>query len=172
MKVRVFVLGDAGLVGVYLTTIPFIPGGNDVLPRERAGLDEHGAARDRRARGDLGRRDAARRRARCRPATASPPTGGRIHGTVQNHYKRGIVTQRDEALRGVLRQRGQGDRRRPAEEPDVVDADDRVEEVGDVLGQDRSGGVGVPDRARRSIGLAGAREELNEAPLFSIPSGQ
>ena len=27
MKVRVFVLGDAGLVGVYLTTIPFIPAG-------------------------------------------------------------------------------------------------------------------------------------------------
>ena len=25
VKVRVFVLGDAGLVGVYLTTIPFIP---------------------------------------------------------------------------------------------------------------------------------------------------
>ena len=27
VKVRVFVLGDAGLVGVYLTTIPFIPAG-------------------------------------------------------------------------------------------------------------------------------------------------
>ena len=26
------------------------------------------------------------------PASASPPTGGRIHGTVRNHYKRGIVT--------------------------------------------------------------------------------
>jgi hypothetical protein len=27
------------------------------------------------------------------PATASPPSGGRIHGTVRNRYKRGIVTR-------------------------------------------------------------------------------
>jgi len=26
------------------------------------------------------------------PATASPPKGGRVHGTVQNRYRRGIVT--------------------------------------------------------------------------------
>jgi len=26
------------------------------------------------------------------PATASPPKGGRIHGRVANHYKRGIVS--------------------------------------------------------------------------------
>jgi hypothetical protein len=91
VKVRVFVLGDAGLVGVYLTTIPFIPAattfylGNE--PVAMSTVQRATGVRAVIAVGGTGKASGS-----LPPATASPPRGGRIHGTVQNHYKRGIVT--------------------------------------------------------------------------------
>jgi len=92
VKVRVFVLGDAGLVGVYLTTIPFIPArstfylGNE--PTSMSTAQRATGARAVIAVGGTGKASGS-----LPPATASPPTGGRIHGTVRNRYKRGIVTR-------------------------------------------------------------------------------
>ena len=91
MKVRVFVLGDAGLVGVYLTTIPFIPAGTTFyLGNEPASMSTVQRATGVRAVIAVG--GTGKASGSLPPATASPPNGGRIHGTVQNHYKRGIVT--------------------------------------------------------------------------------
>ncbi|HST15960.1 MAG TPA: hypothetical protein VLJ44_14020 [Gaiellaceae bacterium] len=91
VKVRVFVLGDAGLVGVYLTTIPFIPAGTTFyLGNEPASMSTVQRATGVRAViavGGTGKASGA-----LPPGTASPPKGGRVHGTVHNHYKRGIVT--------------------------------------------------------------------------------
>jgi len=91
VKVRVFVLGDAGLVGVYLTTIPFIPAGSTFyLGNEPASMSTVQRATGVRAVIAVGGTGAAS--GSLPPATASPPTHGRIHGTVRNHYKRGILT--------------------------------------------------------------------------------
>ena len=91
VKVRVFVLGDAGLVGVYLTTIPFIPAGTTFyLGIEPATMSTVQRATGVRAVISVGGTQKAS--GSLPPATASPPPAGRIHGTLQNHYKRGIVT--------------------------------------------------------------------------------
>lgn len=91
VKVRVFVLGDAGLVGVYLTTIPFIPAGSTFyLGNEPASMSTVQRATGVRAVIAVGGTGVAS--GSLPPATASPPTHGRVHGTVRNHYKRGIVT--------------------------------------------------------------------------------
>ena len=114
MKVRVFVLGDAGLVGVYLTTIPFIPARSTFY----LGNEPVSMSTVQRATGVRAVIAGSARRARLPAHFLRRPhrhrRGGRIHGTVRNHYKRGIVTERDEAVRRVLRPRRQGDRRRPA----------------------------------------------------------
>ena len=91
VKVRVFVLGDAGLVGVYLTTIPFIPAGTTFyLGNEPASMSTVQRATGVRAVIAVG--GTGRPSGTLPPGTASPPKGGRVHGTVQNHYRRGIVT--------------------------------------------------------------------------------
>jgi len=91
VKVRVFVLGDAGLVGVYLTTLPFIPAGTTFyLGNEPASMSTVQRATGVRAVIAVG--GTGKASGTLPPATASPPKGGRVHGTVQNHYKRGIVT--------------------------------------------------------------------------------
>lgn len=91
VKVRVFVLGDAGLVGVYLTTIPFIPAGTTFyLGNEPASMSTVQRATGVRAVIAVG--GTGKASGTLPPATASPPKGGRVHGTVQNHYKLGIVT--------------------------------------------------------------------------------
>ena len=91
MKVRVFVLGDAGLVGVYLTTIPFIPAGTTFyLGNEPAAMSTVQRATGVRAVISVGGTQMAK--GSLPPATAKPPVGGRIRGTVGNHYKRAIVT--------------------------------------------------------------------------------
>ncbi|MGN6798588.1 MAG: hypothetical protein ACTHKS_10590 [Gaiellaceae bacterium] len=91
VKVRVFVLGDAGLVGVYLTTIPFIPArttfylGNE--PAFMSTVQRATGVRAVLAVGATGKASGS-----LPPATASPPKGGRIHGRVTNHYKHRIVS--------------------------------------------------------------------------------
>lgn len=91
VKVRVFVLGDAGLVGVYLTTIPFIPAGTTFyLGNEPVAMSTVQRATGVRAVIAVGGTGTAS--GSLPPATASRPSGGRIHGMVHNHYKRGIVT--------------------------------------------------------------------------------
>jgi hypothetical protein len=91
VKVRVFVLGDAGLVGVYLTTLPFIPAGTTFyLGNEPASMSTVQRATGVRAVIAVG--GTGKASGTLPPATASPPKGGRVHGTVQNRYRRGIVT--------------------------------------------------------------------------------
>lgn len=91
VKVRVFVLGDAGLVGVYLTTIPFIPAGTTFyLGNEPASMSTVQRATGVRA--VIAVDGTGKSSGALPPATASPPKGGRVHGTVHNHYKRGIAT--------------------------------------------------------------------------------
>ena len=93
VKVRAFVLGDAGLVGVYLTTIPFIPAGTTFyLGNEPAAMSTVQRATGVRAVVAVaGTRKAS---GSLPPATARPPvSSGRLRGTIANHYKRGIVTQ-------------------------------------------------------------------------------
>jgi hypothetical protein len=93
VKVRVFVLGDAGLVGVYLTTIPFIPAGSTFyLGNEPASMSTVQRATGVRAVVAVG--GTGKASGSLPPAAASPPKGGRIHGTLANHYKRGIVAGR------------------------------------------------------------------------------
>src|SRR4051812_43549401 len=92
VKVRVFVLGDAGLVGVYLTTIPFIPARtNFYLGNEPASMSTVQRATGVRAVIAVG--GTGKASGSLPSASASAPAGGRIHGTVRNHYKRGIVTR-------------------------------------------------------------------------------
>src|SRR5690242_18655480 len=93
VKVRVFVLGDQGLVGVYLTTIPFIPAkttfylGNE--PASMSTVQKATGVRAVIAVGSTGKASGS-----LPPATATPPKSGRIHGTITNHYKRGIVSRK------------------------------------------------------------------------------
>jgi hypothetical protein len=104
VKVRVFVLGDAGLVGVYLTTIPFIPAGNTFyLGNEPASMST--VQRATRVRAVVAVGGTGKASGSLPPATASPPQGGRIHGTLANHYKRGIVAGRTK-LYAVYYDRG------------------------------------------------------------------
>jgi len=92
VKVRVFVLGDAGLVGVYLTTIPFIPAGTTFyLGNEPASMSTVQRATGVRA--VIAIDGTGKASGSLPPATATAPTGGRIHGTVRNRYRRGIVTR-------------------------------------------------------------------------------
>jgi len=92
VKVRVFVLGDAGLVGVYLTTIPFIPAGTTFyLGNEPVAMSTVQRATGVRAVISVGGTQTAH--GSLPPATAKPPASGRVHGTVGNHYKRAIVTR-------------------------------------------------------------------------------
>ena len=92
VKVRVFVLGDAGLVGVYLTTIPFIPAGTTFyLGNEPAAMSTVQRATGVRAVIAVG--GTVKASGSLPGASASAPSGGRIHGTVRNRYKRGIVTR-------------------------------------------------------------------------------
>ena len=92
VKVRVFVLGDAGLVGVYLTTIPFIPAGTTFyLGNEPASMSTVQRATGVRAVLAVG--GTAKASGSLPIASASAPSGGRIHGTVRNRYKRAIVTR-------------------------------------------------------------------------------
>jgi len=92
VKVRVFVLGDAGLVGVYLTKIPFIPAGKTFyLGNEPAALSTVQRATGVRAVISVGGTQPAK--GSLPPATARPPVAGRIRGTITNHYKRSIVTR-------------------------------------------------------------------------------
>jgi hypothetical protein len=92
VKVRVFVLGDAGLVGVYLTTIPFIPAGTTFyLGNEPASMSTVQRATGVRA--VIAVDGTGKATGSLPTVSASAPTGGRIHGTVRNHYKRGIVTR-------------------------------------------------------------------------------
>ena len=92
VKVRVFVLGDAGLVGVYLTTIPFIPAGTTFyLGNEPVAMSTVQRATGVRA--VIAVSGTGKASGSLPAASASPPAGGRIHGTVRNHYKRGIVTR-------------------------------------------------------------------------------
>jgi hypothetical protein len=91
VKVRVFVLGDSGLVGVYLTTIPFIPAGTTFyLGNEPASMSTVQRATGVRAVIAVG--GTGKALGSLPPATASPPRAGRVHGSVQNRYKRVIVT--------------------------------------------------------------------------------
>lgn len=91
VKVRVFVLGDAGLVGVYLTTIPYIPAGTTFyLGNEPASMSTVQRATGVRAVIAVGGTGTAS--GSLPPATAAPPKGGRIHGKVTNHYQRKIVS--------------------------------------------------------------------------------
>lgn len=93
VKVRVFVLGDAGLVGVYLTTIPFIPAGTTFyLGNEPAAMSTVQRATGVRAVIAVG--GTVKASGSLPSASASAPSGGRIHGTVRNRYRRGIVTRR------------------------------------------------------------------------------
>src|SRR6476646_6036955 len=91
VKVRVFVLGDAGLVGVYLTTIPYIPAGTTFYvgnePASMSTVQRATGVRAVIAVGGTGKASGS-----LPPATASPTKGDRVHGTVQNRYRRGIVT--------------------------------------------------------------------------------
>jgi hypothetical protein len=92
VKVRVFVLGDAGLVGVYLTTIPFIPAGTTFyLGNEPVAMSTVQRATGVRAVIAVG--GTVKASGSLPGASASAPSGGRIHGTVRNRYKRGIVTR-------------------------------------------------------------------------------
>lgn len=92
VKVRVFVLGDSGLVGVYLTTIPFIPAGTTFyLGNEPASMSTVQRANGVRAVIAVG--GTANASGSLPVASASAPSGGRIRGTVRNRYKRGIVTR-------------------------------------------------------------------------------
>jgi hypothetical protein len=92
VKVRVFVLGDAGLVGVYLTTIPFIPAATTFyLGNEPASMSTVQRATGVRAVIAVG--GTVKASGSLPAASASAPSGGRIRGTVHNHYKRGIVTR-------------------------------------------------------------------------------
>jgi hypothetical protein len=92
VKVRVFVLGDAGLVGVYLTTIPFIPAGTTFyLGNEPTSMSTVQRATGVRAVISVGGTQNAS--GSLPAASASPPADGRIHGTVRNRYKREIVTR-------------------------------------------------------------------------------
>jgi hypothetical protein len=92
VKVRVFVLGDAGLVGVYVTTIAFIPAGTTFYlgnePASMSTVQRATGVRTVIAIGGTGKASGS-----LPSASASAPSGGRIHGTVRNHYKRGIVTR-------------------------------------------------------------------------------
>ncbi len=92
VRVRVFVLGAAGLVGVYATTIPLIPAkGIYYLGNEPAALSTVQRATgvsavvsvtgERRAHGSLP------------SARAAPPVDGRIRGSIANHSTRSIVTR-------------------------------------------------------------------------------
>ena len=90
VKIRVFVLGDAGLVGVYLTTIPFIPAGTTFyLGNEPASMSTVQRATGVRAVIAVG--GTGKASGSLPSATASPPNHGRIHGKVTNVYKRPIV---------------------------------------------------------------------------------
>jgi hypothetical protein len=92
VKVRVFVLGDAGLVGVYLTTIPFIPAGTTFyLGNEPASMSTVQRAVGVRAVVAVG--GTGKASGSLPVASASAPSNGRIHGVVRNRYKRGIVTR-------------------------------------------------------------------------------
>jgi hypothetical protein len=92
VKVRVFVLGDGGLVGVYVTTIPFIPAGSTFfLGNEPVSMSTVQRATGVRAVIAVG--GTRKASGSLPPASASPPKGGRIHGTVRNYYKHGIVTR-------------------------------------------------------------------------------
>ena len=92
VKVRVFVLGGSGLVGVYVTTIPFIPArttfylGNE--PASMSTVQRATGVSAVVAVGSTGKASGS-----LPPATASPPSNGRIHGTVRNRYRRGIATR-------------------------------------------------------------------------------
>lgn len=91
VKVRVFVLGDAGLVGVYLTTIPYIPAGTTFyLGNEPASMSTVQRATGVRAVIAVG--GAGKASGSLPPATASPPKSGRVHGRLANHYRRGIAS--------------------------------------------------------------------------------
>jgi hypothetical protein len=91
VKVRVFVLGDAGLVGVYLTTIPFIPAGTTFYvgnePASMSTVQRATGVRAVIAVGGTGKASGS-----LPPASASPPKAGRIHGTLLNRYQRAILT--------------------------------------------------------------------------------
>lgn len=92
VKVRVFVLGDAGLVGVYVTTIAFIPAGTTFyLGNEPLALSTVQRATGVRAVVAVGGTQKAH--GSLPPATAGPPVSGRIRGTIGNHYKRAIATR-------------------------------------------------------------------------------
>ncbi len=92
VKVRVFVLGDAGLVGVYLTTIPFIPAGKTFyLGNEPASMSTVQRATGVRAVVAVG--GTAKASGSLPVASASAPSGAPIHGVVHNRYKRAIVTR-------------------------------------------------------------------------------
>jgi hypothetical protein len=91
VKVRVFVLGDAGLVGVYVTTIPFIPAGTTFyLGNEPSAMSTVQHATGVRAVISVG--GTGRASGSLPTASASAASNGRIHGKVHNRYKRGIVT--------------------------------------------------------------------------------
>jgi hypothetical protein len=92
VKVRVFVLGDAGLVGVYVTTIPFIPAKSTYyLGNEPAALSTVQRATGVRAVVSIGGTQKAS--GSLPTATAERPAGSRVRGTIGNHYKRSIVTR-------------------------------------------------------------------------------
>jgi hypothetical protein len=77
---------------VYLTTIPFIPAGSTFyLGNEPASMSTVQRATGVRAVIAIG--GTGKASGSLPPATASPPSGGRIHGTVRNRYKRSIVTR-------------------------------------------------------------------------------
>jgi hypothetical protein len=90
VKVRTFVLGDAGLVGVYATTIPFIPARSMYyLGNEPAASSTVQRATGVRAVISIG--GTGKAQGSLPPAVAKPPSGTRIVGTVANRYKRPIV---------------------------------------------------------------------------------
>ncbi|HWJ31908.1 MAG TPA: hypothetical protein VNR59_06165, partial [Gaiellaceae bacterium] len=87
VKVRVFVLGKAGLVGVYVTTNPFIPAESTYyLGNEPAALSTVQRATGVSAVVSIG--GTAKASGSLPPATAKPAADGRIRGTIGNHYKR------------------------------------------------------------------------------------
>ena len=110
VKVRVFVLGDAGLVGVYLTTIPFIPAGTTFyLGNEPAAMSTVQRATGVRAVIAVGGTVKASGSAPGRVGVGAVRRAHPRHGA--EPLQAGDRHPWDEDLRGVLRQRRQGDRR-------------------------------------------------------------
>jgi hypothetical protein len=93
VRVRVFVLGDGGLLGVYITKVPFIPAGSTFyLGNEPVGMTSVQRAVGIRV--VLSTGGTRPRQGSLPVATASAPSGRTIRGIVHNRYRHAILTAR------------------------------------------------------------------------------